>query len=191
VLLAGSALAYLAGPAALGAVMPKYLGGLPALRPLMPGMVLLGLAWPARQMLIAVGRPYRLCLATLAGLAVTAAAGAAGADRAGIVGVAWGMTVGYAAVFGLTSASALVPLLGVRAWLGHVGNLARTLAWFAAGALLSAHAPTGLTNPVVDLAARCGFLTLWLLPPLLCWARRLGRGRPGRVAHTRRDLRPG
>ena len=55
--------------------MPRYVEGLPALRPLLPGMVLLGLAWPARQMLIAIGRPYRLCLATLAGLALTAVAG--------------------------------------------------------------------------------------------------------------------
>ena len=54
VLAAGSAVAYLVGPVFLGALMPRYVEGLPALRPLLPGMVLLGLAWPARQMLIAV-----------------------------------------------------------------------------------------------------------------------------------------
>ena len=63
------------GPVFLGALMPRYVEGLPALRPLLPGMVLLGLAWPARQMLIAIDRPYRLCLATSLGLALTAAAG--------------------------------------------------------------------------------------------------------------------
>src|SRR4051812_7916662 len=99
--------------------MPRYVEGLPALRPLLPGTLLLGLAWPARQMLIAVGRPYALAGATLAGLAVTALAGAIGADRAGIVGVAWGMTIGYAAVAGLTGATACVPALGWRAWWGH------------------------------------------------------------------------
>jgi O-antigen/teichoic acid export membrane protein len=167
VLLAGSALAYLAGPAVLGAVMPRYLDGLPALRPLMPGMVLLGLAWPARQMLIAIGRPYRLFFATLSGLAVTTAAGAVGADRAGIVGVAWGMTVGYAVVFGLTGAAALVPLLGVRGWIKHLRNLALSLSWFAAGALVSANAPTGVSSLWLDLTARCGLLVLWLVPSLL------------------------
>ena len=89
--------------------MPRYAEGLPALRPLLPGTVLLGLAWPARQMLIAIDRPYRLCLATLAGLAVLAVAGTLGADRAGIVGVAWGMSLGYAAVSALTSARRLRP----------------------------------------------------------------------------------
>ena len=38
--------------------------------PLLPGTLLLGLAWPARQMLIAIGRPYTLALATLLGLGV-------------------------------------------------------------------------------------------------------------------------
>ena len=42
----------------------------------------------ARQMLIAVGRPYRLALATLVGLALTALAGVIGADRSGLAGVA-------------------------------------------------------------------------------------------------------
>src|SRR5205085_11413610 len=106
VLLAGGAVAYLVGPALLGLVMPRYVDGLPALRPLLPGMALLGLAWPARQMLIAVGRPYRLFLTTLAGFVVTAAAGTVGADRAGIVGVAWGLSLGYSAVVLLTSPAA-------------------------------------------------------------------------------------
>ena len=44
----------------------------------------------------------------------TAVAGAIGADRAGIVGVAWGMTIGYAAVAWLTGAAACVPALGWR-----------------------------------------------------------------------------
>src|SRR4051812_14920061 len=78
-LAAGGAVAYLVGPVFLGALMPRYVEGLPALRPLLPGMVLLGLVWPARQMLITVGRPYRLCLATLGGLAVVAIAGTTGA----------------------------------------------------------------------------------------------------------------
>ena len=77
VLAAGGAIAYLVGPVFLGATIPRYAAGLPALRPLLPGMLLLGLAWPARQMLITINRPYRLCLATLLGLALTIVAGAA------------------------------------------------------------------------------------------------------------------
>ena len=53
----------------LGALMPRYAEGLPALRPLLPGTLLLGLAWPARQMLIAVGPPLHAWpSATLVGL---------------------------------------------------------------------------------------------------------------------------
>ena len=120
-LAAGSAVAYLVGPAFLGALMPRYAEGLPALRPLLPGTVLLGLAWPARQMLITIERPYRLCLATLAGLAVLAVAGTLGADRAGIVGVAWGTSLGYAAVSALTSAHRLRPHARVAGLAGPSG----------------------------------------------------------------------
>jgi len=164
-LAAGSAVAYLIGPTFLGALMPRYAEGLPALRPLLPGTVLLGLAWPARQMLITIERPYRLCLATLAGLAVLAVAGTLGADRAGIVGVAWGTSLGYAAVSALTSVTAFVPTLGWRAWLSHQARLARTLALFASGTILAAHAP-------IPFAARCAVLAAWILPPLWLWGRR-------------------
>jgi len=172
VLLAGSAVAYLVGPTFLGTLMPRYAEGLPALRPLLPGVILLGLAWPARQMLIAVGRPYRLCLATLAGLAVTAAAGVVGADRGGIVGVAWGMTAGYSAVFLFTSAAALAPLVGPAVWAGHLGRLAWTVSGFAGATLLTAHAPTGLPGRWPDLAARCLALAAWLVPAGWLWGSR-------------------
>lgn len=175
-LLAGSALAYLVGPVFLGAVMPRYVDGLPALRPLLPGMVLLGLAWPARQMLITVGRPYLLCLATLAGLAVTAVAGSIGADRAGIVGVAWAMTIGYACVSLFTTAAAVVPWLGWVEWVRHLARLALTLAGFTAATLLTTHAPLGLSGRWFDLAARVLFLAAWLLPTLWVWGARHGWG---------------
>ncbi len=172
VLLAGSAVAYLVGPAFLGTLMPRYVDGLPALRPLLPGMVMLGLAWPARQMLIAIGRPYRLCLATLLGLVATAATGAFGVDRAGIVGVAWGMSAGYAALFVLTSAAAIVPLLGWADWLRHLARLAFTLSGFAAATLFTTHLPLGLANHWLDLSIRCALLAAWLLPTLWIWADR-------------------
>jgi hypothetical protein len=66
-------------------------------------------------------------MATAIGLAVTAAAGAIGADRAGIVGVAWGMSIGYASVAAITIATGLVPPLGWLEWMGHLGRLAMTL----------------------------------------------------------------
>ena len=172
ILAAGGAVAYLVGPVFLGAMMPRYVEGLPALRPLLPGTVLLGLAWPARQMLIALGRPYRLALATLAGLALTAVAGAIGADRAGIIGVAWGMSVGYGLVSALTGATAFVPTLGGRAWLAHQARLARTLAWYAAGAGIAAHLPLPGLRAWSGFAARCAILAVWLLPALVAWARR-------------------
>jgi len=172
-LAAGSAVAYLVGPLFLGAVMPRYVDGLPALRPLLPGMILLGLAWPARQFLITIERPYRLCLATLIGLVCATIAGLIGADRLGIVGVAWGMSLGYATVYFLTSATALVPALGWRGWLIHQVRLARTLAWFAAGGLIAGHVPlVGHERTWGALVVRCVLLTAWLLPALVTWGRR-------------------
>ena len=173
ILLAGSAVAYLVGPAFLGWAMPKYVDGLPALRPLLPGMIFLGLAWPARQMLIAVGRPYRLFAATLAGLLCAGACGVVGADRAGIVGVAWAMSIGYAAVFLLTSGAAVVPLLGPRAWAGHVGRVGLTIAGFTSVVLFVAHTPLPFFQAERwALAVRCVLLTAWLVPTLWVWARR-------------------
>ncbi|MDR3633640.1 MAG: oligosaccharide flippase family protein [Isosphaeraceae bacterium] len=170
-LAAGSAVAFVVGPVFLGSLMPKYVEGLPALRPLLAGTLLLGLAWPARQMLIALDRPYRLCAATLAGLAVTALAGIVGADRAGIVGVAWGMTAGYGAVYLLTSATAFAGPLGWRTWFAHEARLGVNLLAFAAGALVASRlSPPGL-RPWAVLAARCVFLTAWLLPLLWAWGR--------------------
>jgi O-antigen/teichoic acid export membrane protein len=175
-LASGSAVAYLVGPVFLGALMPHYAEGLPALRPLLLGTLLLGLAWPARQMLIAVGRPYTLALATLIGLAITALAGTIGADRGGIVGVAWGMTIGYAAVAWLTGAAACVPRLGWRPWWTHQFKLARTLIGFACGTALASHAPLPHLARWPEFAARCLILLAWLLPTLWFWGRRHGWG---------------
>ena len=172
ILAIGSSIAYLVGPVFLGLILPRYAEGLPALRPLLPGTLLLGLAWPARQMLIAVGQPYRLAMATLLGLAVAVAAGIIGADRGGIVGVAWGMTLGYAAVAGLTSATATVPALGGRAWLVHLARLAWTLVAFAAATLATTHLPLGLRAFWPDFAVRCLILMSWLAPTAWFWGRR-------------------
>lgn len=170
-LAAGSAVAYVVGPTFLGTLMPQYVDGLPALRPLLPGMIMLGLAWPARQMLIAVNRPYRLGLATLAGLAVTAAAATFGADTSGIVGVAWGMSFGYSALSLLTSATALVPVLGWTAWVGHQARLLGTLGGFLAGTLLTDLVPTSGQSPYLAFVVRSLVLSAWLLPTLWIWGR--------------------
>ncbi|WP_237722431.1 lipopolysaccharide biosynthesis protein [Singulisphaera acidiphila] len=175
-LAAGSAVAYLVGPLFLGTLIPRYADGLPALRPLLLGTFMLGLAWPARQVLITLERPVRLFLATLLGLAVTAIAGTIGADRAGIVGVAWGMTIGYSTVSLLTNATALAPVLGWRAWSAHQGRLVRTLAWYAAGAMFSAHLSIGVLPAWAQLPARCLFLAGWILPALWYWGHRHGWG---------------
>lgn len=170
----GGAIAYVFAPSFLGMLMPRYIEGVAAIRPLMPGMVLLGLAWPARQMLIAIGRPYRLCLATLAGLAFTAEVATMGASG-GLVGVAWAMSLGYAAVVLLTGMAAYASILGGRAWAAHLGRLSIVLAAFAMAALVAAHVPldcgrwaehvaraailAALAGPIVIVCGiRCGWL---------------------------------
>jgi O-antigen/teichoic acid export membrane protein len=176
VLAAGSAVAYLVGPVFLGALMPRYVEGLPALRPLLPGMIALGLAWPARQLLITIDRPYRLFLATSLGLGATALGGWLGVGYLGIVGVAWGMTFGYLVVAMLTSATALVPFLGWKGWGAHLLRVAFVLAWFAAGAIVAGHRPIGVEGRWSEFSMRCLFLAIWILPALWLWGRRYGWG---------------
>jgi O-antigen/teichoic acid export membrane protein len=161
----GSAVAYFAGPVFLGAILPRYSEGLPALRPLLPGVTLLGLAWPARQMLITIGRPYRLAVATLVGLAVVGAASVIGADRAGIVGVAWGMTAGYAAVFLLSSATAFISCVGLGDWCLHLLRLGAVIGWVVAGVALVGTISTGL-GAWGDVGLRLGGLGTWCVPLL-------------------------
>ncbi|WP_435021716.1 lipopolysaccharide biosynthesis protein [Tundrisphaera sp. TA3] len=171
-LAAGGAVAYVLAPTVLGALMPRYVEGLPALRPALPGALFLGLAWPARQAMIALGRPYRLALATLVGLAATAGFGIVGADRAGMVGVAWGVSLGYAIVSALTACVAFAPLLGVRAWIGHGARTCRTLVGFTLGTLLVAHWPLNDLGSWAALALRTLALAAWLAPTMWLWGRR-------------------
>ncbi|MFO0957080.1 MAG: oligosaccharide flippase family protein [Isosphaeraceae bacterium] len=176
---AGAAVAYLVGPAFLGEVVPaivpgfgRYLPGLPALRPLLPGAVLLGLAWPARQMLIAVNRPYRLAAAMFAALALIAGIGTFSARRWGIVGVAWSMTIGYAAVYAFTSLVAFRTILGDRAWWLHQARVMADLAWYSAGAIAAAHLPLPAMNRWIDFSLRCSLLAAWVAPRLWSWGRK-------------------
>ena len=127
--------AYWVGPELLAWLIPRYAAGAEALRPLLPGMILLGLTWPARQMLITVGKPFQLCLATCLGLVAATIAASVGADRAGIVGVAWGMSFGYAIVYLITSLVAF----GTR-WPQHQTSVLQRLAFLPTG-LLAAHGP--------------------------------------------------
>lgn len=176
VLAAGSAVAYLVGPAFLGTLIPRYVEGLPAMRPLLLGTLMLGLAWPARQVLITLDHPVRLFLATLSGLIVTAFAGVVGADSAGIVGVAWGMTLGYSALSMLTNATALVPTLGWQVWAAHQGRLARIVAWYAVGAVSATHLGLPSMPGWLELPVRSLFLSAWLVPTLVYWGYRHGWG---------------
>ena len=174
-LAAGTAVAYVVGPTFLGLLIPRYAPGLEALRPLLPGTLLLGLTLPCREAMIAVDRPYRLALATMPGVALAAVAGAIGASRAGIVGVAWGMTLGYAAVYLVGGAAALGAGLGGRGWVAHQFRLARSIGWFASGALLAAHLPIVATG-WREFAARAAILAAWGLPALLLWGHTHGWG---------------
>lgn len=176
---AGAAVAYLAGPVFLGSIVPvvvpgfdRYVPGLPALRPLLPGTVLLGLSWPARQMLIAVNRPYRLAAAMVAALALLLGIGTVAARRWGIVGVAWNMTIGYAVVYGLTSLVAFRRILGDRAWWVHQARIAADLGWFSVGAIVSTHLPLPTMNRWLDFAVRCLLLAAWIAPRLWTWGQK-------------------
>lgn len=176
ILAAGGAIAYVFAPSFLGMLMPRYAEGVAAIRPLLPGMVLLGLAWPARQMMIAIARPYRLFLATLAGLGFAAECGAIGAGRSGMVGVAWGMSIGYSVAVLLTSASAFVPTLGWLSWAIHLLRIAGRLGGFAIAAILAAEA--GLAGPWWGRwAARAAILAASGLPLLAYFGWRSGLGR--------------
>ena len=171
-LLAGAAIAYLVGPSFLGFVMPRYAEGIDALRPLLPGSVLLALAWPARQVLITLGRPLQLFLATTAGFVLTALTGILGVDHAGIVGLAWGMSLGYATVFLMTTAAAIVPVLGWLDWAKHLGRLARNALVFLVLTMLVTHISTGMDAGLPDYAARLVLLLGWLIPALWLWGNR-------------------
>ncbi|WP_235905598.1 lipopolysaccharide biosynthesis protein [Tautonia marina] len=174
-LAAGSAVAYLVAPTFLGLLIPRYAPGLEALRPLLPGTLLLGLALPSREAMIAVDRPYRLALVTLPGLALAALVGAVGASETGIVGVAWGMTIGYAVVYLLTSLASLGSGLGLRGWATHQSRVIRSVSWYAVGALVAAHVP--IDGPAWQVfALRVLILTAWGLPALALWGRTHGWG---------------
>jgi O-antigen/teichoic acid export membrane protein len=135
VLIGLSAVAYVVGPPILGGLLPGYREGLAALRPLMPGMVLLALAWPARQLLIAVERPWRLLAATGAGLVVLGPGVVAGLKWGGLVGVAWGVTAGAFVLYVAVAVAAFG-----SGWLEHLGRVARAAGWPVVVALLTAHA---------------------------------------------------
>jgi O-antigen/teichoic acid export membrane protein len=150
----------------LGLLLPRYVEGLPALRPLLPGMVLLGLAWPARQALIASGRPYRLLAATGLGLAATAPAAIAGLRAFGLVGIAWGMSIGFGATFAATTVAALVGPLGVRATLAHIGRVAAILACCALVAVPATHLPLTHGTAPARWLARGLILAATMLPVL-------------------------
>jgi O-antigen/teichoic acid export membrane protein len=176
-LAAGSAVAYLAGPVFLGLLIPRYAEGLVALRPLLPGMLALGLAWPARQMLITINRPWPLLGATLAGLAATVGLGALGASRGGIAGVGWGMSGGFLVTYALTSLAAFGPALGARGWAKHQAGLLAVCAFYGLAAVAAAHAPMPeALGRWPGFAARCVVLAAIGLPALGLWARRHGWG---------------
>ncbi len=175
ILSAGGAIAYVFAPSFLGMLMPRYFQGVEAIRPLLPGMVLLAICWPGRQLLIAIGRPWRLFASTLLGLAFLAECGAVGAFRQGMVGVAWGMSIGYMGVFLTLSATAFVPVLGWQVWLVHCMKCISVLSLFLASAMIAAHRP--LAGPAwVVWASRGGILASLGLPLLLyCgWKQGLG-----------------
>lgn len=170
ILAAGSAVACVVGPPFLALLMPRYVDGLAALRPLAPGMLLLGLAWPARQMLIALGRPGRLLVATGLGLAITALVGTIGARSGGIVGVAWGMSLGFGCTSILTSATAFVPELGWRAWRRHSTRVLGIIGLFGLGTQATLALVAGPEHGLAAVLSRSLAVAVWLVPGMAWWA---------------------
>ncbi len=184
ILAAGGAIAYVFAPAFLGMLIPRYVEGLPALRPLVLGSALLALAWPARQMLLAVGRPWRLGLATAAGFALILEVGTIGAVGSGLVGVAWGMTIGYSGVFLLTSFAAFVAECGARAWAFHLVRVAGLSMGFGLAAILAAHVEIGRAGPL-GAAIRGVILAVGSLPAIAIGARAFPEELSGFLARGR------
>lgn len=172
-LFAGSAVAYVCGPGFLTWLFPEYAPGVPAMRPLLPAMILLGLTWGPRQLLITVGRTRDLLLATLLGGLATLAAAMAGVRAGGIVGVSWGMSAGYATFYLAIALAAYLPAFGIAGWLAHHGRLGRSAAWHAAGAAIAAYLPLPIApETLADFLARAGLIAAWELPTLWAWGRR-------------------
>lgn len=184
----GAAAVYVLAPGPLGWLFPRYADGLPALRPLLPGAVVLGLAWPARQMLIALGRPYRLLLATLAGLVLTGTLGLRATRSADLATLAGAMSLAYLGVFLLTGLAAFGDILGTRAWLSHLRRLVGSMVPFALAALLATQLPVPTDHPLTAWLARGMLLALLTLLPAWNTAERLGllgRVRARRLARLR------
>lgn len=156
------ALAYVAGPSLLGAVLPRYAAGLPALGPLAFGTVFLGLTWPARQALVAVGRPYRLCAATLAGVVAVALGAILGASRGSLAGLASGVALGYAAVWLLTAFVGFRRALGGRDWARHLSRVLSPVLWsFAASWALAPSGDFDSAEIVIRLVGLAIALSPW------------------------------
>jgi O-antigen/teichoic acid export membrane protein len=155
----GASASCVLGPGLLAALLPRYAEGLVALIALAPGMTLLALSWPARQSLIAVGKPYRVVLATLLGGAVAALAVSIGSTRGGLTGVAWGTSIGYVVIYAATSMAAFCGALGRRSFLMHQARVLLALAWFAAGGMLA----IASNSP----ALRCMLLAVWSVPAVV------------------------
>jgi len=169
-----AAVAFLIGPALLGMLMPRYQDGIPAFRPLMPGMLLLSLVWPARQMMISIGRPGRLLVGTVAGLLMATVAVVMGARMAGLVGISLGMTVGAMAVWLTTTMVAYAPLIGFTGASRHIVRLSAGLCWHAAVACLAVWLPLPAIHSLADILFRLIFLMVGSGPLVLAWLVREG-----------------
>ncbi|MDX2036641.1 MAG: hypothetical protein SFX72_08310 [Isosphaeraceae bacterium] len=179
-LMFGSGIAAIVGPTFLGMLMPRYVDGLPALRPLLVGMTLLGTAWPARQLSITLGRNLALTTSAAIGLAAAAAAGIWCGDRWGLVGVAWGTSLGHAVAALAVGATAFVPRLGLRDWISHVARLHLLGLWAAASVIATDHIALGDLDPRLAAPVRAAIFTAGFAVAVAVWGARTGRFRSGR-----------
>ncbi len=160
--------AYFLGPPILTWLLPSYRDGLSALGPLLPGTILIGLSWPARQALTAAGNSVSLAVANGFGLALTGIATLLGAQAAGLVGVAWGMSIGLTGLALATTALAFGPRLGWGTWCIRMARiLGFTLAFGIAALIAIDHLKVfGLEG---DWGLRVLLLSTLTIPTVLWW----------------------
>jgi len=158
-----AALALLVGPPVLGWLLPDYQSGLAPLVWLIPGVLMLVLALPCSQYMVAVGRQRQALLAVL----IATAIGAVGNHVAlsggwGLEGVAAATAVGYASYFVLAAAMSFCIDLDIAGRARYVVMHTLALGPTLATALLL-DGSTSLTVAV------CSVVVVWLSTMLIGW----------------------
>jgi O-antigen/teichoic acid export membrane protein len=123
-----AALALVAAAPILGRLLPDYRSGLPPLMYLVPGVVLVSLALPGSQYLVAVGRQRRALAAVLLGTALAALGNHLALSAGyGLIGVAAATAVAYGVYYLMIAAVSFWIELDCRGRVRYVAMIALAL----------------------------------------------------------------